>query len=42
MSLHPLKREFIFQTRFTSFEDLVLRIENYINWYNTERIRING
>lgn len=37
-----LKREFIFQTRFTSFEDLVLRVENYINWYNTERIRING
>ncbi|MCT3397758.1 IS3 family transposase, partial [Lentilactobacillus hilgardii] len=23
-------------------EDLVLRVENYINWYNTERIRING
>ncbi|WP_167666298.1 IS3 family transposase, partial [Oenococcus oeni] len=22
--------------------DLVLRVENYINWYNTERIRING
>ncbi|WP_186433202.1 IS3 family transposase, partial [Oenococcus oeni] len=37
-----LKREFIFQTRFTSFEDLVLRVENYINWYNTERIRLNG
>ena len=35
-----LKREFAFQTRFTSFEDVVLKTENYIHWYNTERIRI--
>ncbi|WP_172874452.1 MULTISPECIES: IS3 family transposase [Lentilactobacillus] len=36
-----LKREIIFQTRFTSFEDLVLQSgELYINWYNTERIKI--
>ncbi|MDC7954036.1 IS3 family transposase, partial [Liquorilactobacillus mali] len=24
---------------FSSFEDLILRISNYINWFNTERIR---
>ena len=35
-----LKREFAFQTRFTSFEDVVLKTENYIHWCNTERIRI--
>ncbi|WP_225362003.1 integrase core domain-containing protein [Fructilactobacillus sanfranciscensis] len=35
-----LKREFAFQTRFTSFEDVVLKTEKYIHWYNTERIRI--
>ncbi|WP_420370850.1 IS3 family transposase, partial [Fructilactobacillus sanfranciscensis] len=29
-----------FQTRFTSFEDVVLKTENYIHWCNTERIRI--
>ncbi|MFT8825838.1 IS3 family transposase, partial [Liquorilactobacillus mali] len=34
-----LKREFVFQTHFSSFEDLILRISNYINWFNTERIR---
>ncbi|NDR98031.1 IS3 family transposase, partial [Fructilactobacillus sanfranciscensis] len=40
-ALHSiLKREFAFQTRFTSFEDVVLKTENYIHWYNTERIRI--
>ncbi|MDV7757342.1 IS3 family transposase, partial [Liquorilactobacillus mali] len=27
------------QTHFSSFEDLILRISNYINWFNTERIR---
>ncbi|WP_010078049.1 IS3 family transposase, partial [Liquorilactobacillus mali] len=36
-----LKREFVFQTHFSSFEDLILRISNYINWFNTERIRTN-
>ncbi|WP_413627964.1 IS3 family transposase [Fructilactobacillus vespulae] len=34
-----LKREFIFQTRFDNYSDLVIRINNYINWFNSERIR---
>jgi transposase InsO family protein len=33
-----LKREFIFQTYFSSFEDLLLRVSNYIGWFNTKRI----
>lgn len=35
-----LKREFVYQTRFNSYEDLLLQTEKYIQWYNTERIRI--
>lgn len=39
-SFHSLlKREFVFQTHFSSFEDLVVRTSNYINWFNTKRIR---
>ncbi|MEN3253176.1 integrase core domain-containing protein [Fructilactobacillus sanfranciscensis] len=34
-----LKREFAFQTRFTSFEDVVLKTENYNHSYNTETTR---
>lgn len=34
-----LKREFAFQTRFTSYEELILKTENYIHWYNTIRIK---
>lgn len=41
-SFHSLlKREFVFQTHFTSFEDLVIRTSNYIDWFNTKRIRIS-
>ncbi|MHA8111487.1 IS3 family transposase [Lactobacillaceae bacterium Melli_B4] len=36
-----LKREFVFLTKFSSFDDLVLRTENYIHWYNNDRIRIS-
>ncbi|WP_413628264.1 IS3 family transposase [Fructilactobacillus vespulae] len=35
-----LKRGFSFQTRFSGFEELVLKTENYIYWYNNSRIRI--
>ena len=35
-----LKREFVYQTRFNSYEDLLLPTEKYIQWYKTERIRI--
>lgn len=35
-----LKREFIYLTKFKSYDDLVLRTENYVHWYNHERIRI--
>lgn len=37
-----LKREFIFQTHFDSFEDLVVRTEAYIDWYNTQRISLKS
>ncbi|WP_353886829.1 IS3 family transposase [uncultured Secundilactobacillus sp.] len=37
-----LKREFVFQTRFDSFEDLVVRIKTYIDWYNTQRISLKS
>jgi len=33
-----LKREFVYQTHFTSYEDLVLRTEKYIQWYNNQRL----
>lgn len=36
-----LKREFVFLTRFNSLSDLILRVENYIHWYNTDRIRVS-
>ncbi|MCP9334496.1 IS3 family transposase [Lentilactobacillus hilgardii] len=37
-----LKLECIFQTRFTSFEGLVLGVKNYINWYNTKKLDFNS
>lgn len=39
-SFHSLlKREFVFQTHFSSYEDLVVRTSTYIDWFNTKRIR---
>lgn len=42
---HFLVLKFLIQSKMNrrfnpSFEDVVLKTENYIHWYNTERIRI--
>lgn len=34
-----LKREFVYLTRFKSYDDLILKVENYMYWYNHSRIR---
>ncbi|WP_419155340.1 integrase core domain-containing protein [Weissella minor] len=34
-----LKREFVYLTKFKNYDDLILKIENYLYWYNHNRIR---
>ncbi len=33
-----IKHEWLYRFKFTSFEQLVDSVNNYINWYNRERL----
>ncbi|QIL51246.1 IS3 family transposase [Weissella coleopterorum] len=33
------KREFVYLTKFQSYDDLILKIEIYMYWYNHHKVR---